>query len=178
MAPPLTDSALYASGGPSTLPGTPDRRRDSGPDAPKGIVAMPFGRGFASLNTGTAPRRPAKDDVVYEAHLRGLTQGDPAVGACRGSYAGAVAKIPYLTQLGINSLELMPIHETDNEANDLDDAATKRSSTSTRGDNYWGYITATSSPPTGAMPATRPSAARRASSPPWPGPFTMPASRW
>jgi glycogen operon protein len=53
-----------------------------------------------------------------------------------------MAKIPYLTQLGINSIEFMPVHETDNEANDLDDAATGRSSTSTRGDNYWGYMTA------------------------------------
>jgi glycogen operon protein len=142
VSPPVTDAALYASGGISTLPATPDRRRDSGPYAPKGIVAMPSGRGFASLNTGTGPIRPAKDDIVYEAHVRGLTQGDPAVGACRGTYAGAVAKIPYLRQLGINSLELMPIHETDNEANDLDDAATQRSSTSARGDNYWGYMTA------------------------------------
>jgi len=142
VSPPLTDAALYASGGPSTVPGVPDRRRDSGPLAPKGIAAMPFGAGFASLDTGTAPARPARDDIVYEAHVRGLTEGDPTIGPCRGTFAGAAGKIPYLTQLGINSIEFMPVHETDNEANDLDDAATGRSSTSTRGDNYWGYMTA------------------------------------
>jgi glycogen operon protein len=142
VSPPLTDPALYASGGSSTLPGTPDRRRDSGPFAPKGIVAMPFGAGFANLNTGMRPVRPVKDDIVYEAHVRGLTQGDASVGACRGTYAGAVAKIPYLTQLGINSIEFMPIHETDNEANDLVDPTTMRSPATTRGDNYWGYMSA------------------------------------
>ncbi|MBL8313561.1 MAG: glycogen-debranching protein [Rubrivivax sp.] len=142
VSPPLTDSALYATGGPSTLPATPDRLRDSGRLAPKGVVAMPFGAGFGRLDTGTQPARPARDDIVYEAHLRGLTQGDAAAGACRGTYAGAVARIPYLQQLGINSIEFMPVHETDNEANELDHAATRRSPASTHGDNYWGYMSA------------------------------------
>ena len=106
------------------MPGVPDRRRDSGRFAPKGIAAMPFGAGFASLEHRHAPARPARDDILYEAHVRGLTLGDPAVGPCRGTYAGAIAKIPYLRQLGINSIEFMPVHETDNEANDLEDPAT------------------------------------------------------
>ncbi|MBL8348741.1 MAG: glycogen-debranching protein [Burkholderiaceae bacterium] len=134
VSPANTDATVYASG-------TGDRQRDSGPVAPKGLVAMPFGAGFAALDTGTAPARPVKDDIVYEAHVRGLTAGDASVGACRGTYAGAVAKIPQLLSLGINAIEFMPVHETDNEANDLDHAPTQRSSTSTRGDNYWGYMT-------------------------------------
>lgn len=134
VSPPQTDATVYASG-------AADRARDSGPVAPKGVVAMPFGAGFAALATGIKPVRAAKDDVIYEAHVRGLTQGDASVGACRGTYAGAIAKIPALVDLGITAIEFMPIQETDNEANDLDDAATQRSSTSTRGDNYWGYMT-------------------------------------
>ena len=134
VTPAQTDATIYASG-------AADRGRDSGNVAPKGVVAMPFGAGFAALNTGTKPTRAAKDDVIYEAHLRGLTQGDASVGACKGTFAGAAAKIPALLDLGITAIEFMPIHETDNEANDLNDAATGRSATSTAGDNYWGYMT-------------------------------------
>lgn len=137
VSPPNSDSTLYASG-------STDRNRDSGPRAPKGIVAMPFGQGFAQLAGGTVATRPVraqKDDVIYEAHVRGLTMGDADVGTCRGTYAGAVATIPYLQQLGVTAIEFLPTHETDNEANDLDHATTQRSSTTTRGDNYWGYMT-------------------------------------
>jgi len=141
VAPALTDAGLYASGAASSLAGVPDRQRDSGSWAPKGVVSMPFGVGFANLPTGSKPSRASKDDIVYEVHLRGLSMGDASVGTCRGSYAGAVAKIPYLQQLGINAIEFMPIQESDNDANDLNDAATGRSSLSTKGDNYWGYMT-------------------------------------
>ena len=137
VTPALTDSTLYASG-------ATDRVRDSGASAPKGIVAMPFGQGFQQLSTQATTGRPTRhqrEDILYEAHVRGLTQGDASVGACRGTYAGAVNKIPHLQALGINAIEFMPIHETDNEANDLDHALTQRSSTTTRGDNYWGYMT-------------------------------------
>jgi glycogen operon protein len=134
VTPANTDSTVYASG-------AGDRLRDSALNAPKGLVAMPFGQGYAQLSTGTAPARAAKDDILYEAHVRGFTAGDASVGACKGTYAGAVSKIPYLQSLGINAIEFMPVHETDNEANDLDAVATGRSSTSTSGDNYWGYMT-------------------------------------
>lgn len=134
VTPQQTDASVFASG-------AGDRQRDSGAVAPKGVVAMPFGAGFSQLDTGVKPTRPVRDDVIYEAHLRGLTQGDASVGVCKGTYAGAVAKIPQLLDLGINVIEFMPIHETDNEANDMNDAATRRSATTTAGDNYWGYMT-------------------------------------
>ncbi|HJV60229.1 MAG TPA: alpha-amylase family glycosyl hydrolase [Albitalea sp.] len=133
VTPATLDSSLYASG-------ATDRLRDSAPLAPKGIVAMPWGTAFAALDSGTKPTRAAKDDIVYETHLRGLTQGDGAV-TCRGTYQAAAAKIPYLQSLGINTIEFMPIQETDNDANDVNDSATQRSSTTTKGDNYWGYMT-------------------------------------
>ena len=134
VSPANTDATVYASG-------AGDRVRDSALVAPKGVVAMPFGQGYTQLPRGTAPTRPTKDDVIVEAHVRGFTAGDASVGACRGTYAGAVAKIPHLQAMGINTIEFMPVHETDNEANDLEHAPTQRSASSTRGDNYWGYMT-------------------------------------
>jgi glycogen operon protein len=140
VSPALVNATLFASGGISDA-GVADRQRDSGNLAPKGVVAMPYGRAFSALSAGTRPNRAIKDDIIYEVHVRGLTQNDATVGACKGTYAGATAKIPYLQQLGITAIEFLPIHETENEANDLNHAPTNRSSTSTSGDNYWGYMT-------------------------------------
>jgi glycogen operon protein len=141
VSPAWVDGGLYASGGVSSLAGTADRLRDSAGAGPKGIVAMPFGAAFSALATGTRPSRLQRDDVIYEAHVRGLTMGDASVGACRGTYAGAVSKIAYLQGLGITALELMPVQETENDANDLDNPGSNRSSVTTAGDNYWGYMT-------------------------------------
>ncbi len=141
VTPALTDPTVYTSGT-SSIPGAvPDRQRDSARVAPKGFVAMPYGLGFSNLLTGNKPSRAIKDDIIVEAHVRGLTQGDASLTSCKGTYAGAVAKIPYLTAMGINTIEFMPVHESDNQANDLNDTATGRSATGTKGDNYWGYMT-------------------------------------
>lgn len=138
--PALTDATVYASGGSTEVGRIPDRQRDSAPVSPKGVVAMPFGAGFARLAVGARPPGHVKDDVILEAHVRGLTMTDATVGACRGTYAGAISRIPYLKQLGITAIEFLPTHETDNEANDLDHAVTGRAANSTKGDNYWGYM--------------------------------------
>ena len=102
-----------------------NRMRDSGPFAPKGVVigcedAMP------------GPERPLRDDVVYEVHLRGLTMSDPMVPEEeRGTYAGAARKAAELAELGVTAIELLPLHETPNDQNELSPEAD--------GDNYWGY---------------------------------------
>ncbi|MCZ8075227.1 MAG: alpha-amylase family glycosyl hydrolase [Paucibacter sp.] len=137
---PIVDARLYASGGAAAAGLTPDRQRDTAIFAPKGVVAMPYGAGFASLNHGIRPAGHIKDDIILEAHVRGLSMADGSLGACRGTYAGAVSKIPYLKQLGITAIEFLPTHETENEANDLNDPGTQRSSIGTTGDNYWGYM--------------------------------------
>ncbi|MDX2228984.1 MAG: glycogen debranching protein GlgX [Leptolyngbyaceae cyanobacterium bins.349] len=74
---------------------------------------------------------PYARTVIYEMHVAGFTR-NPNSGveaAKRGTYAGLIEKIPYLQQLGITAVELMPIHEFDEQ-----DARPGLR-------NYWGYST-------------------------------------
>lgn len=121
-------NAVYATG-------AANRALDSGRAAPKGIVLS-----STTAAVGTRPTRSLKDDVVYEVHLRGLTKGDASV-SCAGTYAGAAARAASLKALGVTAVEFLPVQETDNDANDVTDAASGRSATGTTGDNYWGYMT-------------------------------------
>jgi glycogen operon protein len=106
-----------------------NRARDSGPIAPKSVVVARL-----PASDVPAPNRPRRDAIVYEVHVRGFTRADPDVTeACRGTYAGAAEKADYLADLGITAVELLPVHETNNDAND--------NVASTSGDNYWGYAT-------------------------------------
>ncbi len=79
---------------------------------------------------GDAPlRRPFSQTVIYEAHVRGFTR-HPSSGvraSRRGTYAGLIEKIPYLVDLGITAVELMPVFQFDAQ-----DAPAGRV-------NYWGY---------------------------------------
>jgi len=137
---PSQDPTVFASGV-SASGGTADRLKNSERAAPKGIVAMPYGAGWAALNFGAKPSRAQKDDVIYEVQLRGLSKNDTAAGSCAGTYQGAISEIPYLQSLGVTALELQPVHETENDANDMNIAALGRASNTTAGDNYWGYMT-------------------------------------
>jgi isoamylase len=73
--------------------------------------------------------RPSSQTVVYEMHVRGFTQ-HPSSGVAekkRGTFAGLAKKIPYLQQLGITAVELLPVFQFDAQ-----DAPAGRI-------NYWGY---------------------------------------
>jgi glycogen operon protein len=73
--------------------------------------------------------QPYASTVIYEMHVRGLTQ-HPNAGVSpdkRGSYLGVIEKIPYLQSLGITAVELLPIQHFDPQ--DAPDDLT----------NYWGY---------------------------------------
>jgi len=74
-------------------------------------------------------RRPARETVIYELHVRGFTAAPgAAVGPERaGTYAGLIETIPYLQQLGITAVELMPVFAFDAQA--APDGLS----------NYWGY---------------------------------------
>jgi glycogen operon protein len=119
----MSNGTIYASG--ATY-----RSIDSGSSAPKGIVLAGDTQAI-----GTKPTRALKDDVVYEAHVRGLTMNDSGIGAAyRGTYKGAGLKAAALAALGVTAIEFLPVQETQNDTNDNDP-------TSTTGDNYWGYMT-------------------------------------
>jgi glycogen operon protein len=117
------DGTIFASG-------ASYRSLDSGAKAPKGIV-LPAD----TSSVGIKPTRAQKDDIIYEVHVRGLTENDPAIPAeYRGTYAGAALKASYLANLGVTAVEFLPVQETQNDANDV-------TPNSTSGVNYWGYST-------------------------------------
>ncbi|EOD68143.1 glycogen debranching protein GlgX [Amycolatopsis vancoresmycina DSM 44592] len=86
---------------------------------------------------GDRPLRiPAEDLVVYEAHVRGFTAHPSSGVGAPGTFAGLVAKIPYLVELGVNCVELMPVFEFDERDNVRADPRTGEPLA-----NYWGYST-------------------------------------
>ena len=77
---------------------------------------------------------PLEDLVIYEMHVRGFTK-DASSGVCaKGTYEGLREKIPYLKDLGVNAVELMPIFE-------FDEMESARIVDGEQLYNYWGYNT-------------------------------------
>lgn len=60
-----------------------------------------------------SPRIPMQDLIIYETHVRGFTKHESSGVAHPGTFDGLMQKIPYLKDLGINAVELMPIFEFD-----------------------------------------------------------------
>ncbi|MBO7485793.1 MAG: glycogen debranching protein GlgX [Spirochaetaceae bacterium] len=79
---------------------------------------------------------PLKSCIIYEAHLRGLTQSPSSGVAHPGTYKGLIEKIPYFKELGITSIELLPIQEFDAYEN-----TNVNPKNGQRLKNYWGYST-------------------------------------
>ncbi len=78
--------------------------------------------------------RHLADSVIYEVHVRGFTR-DPSSGvADPGTFPGLVEKIPYLQQLGITAVELLPVTEFDEADN-----YRKNPLTGEKLHNFWGY---------------------------------------
>lgn len=74
------------------------------------------------------------DMVIYEMHIKGFTKDAASGVSFPGTYAGMEEKIPYLKELGINTVELMPIFE-------FDEADSFREYDGKQLVNYWGYNT-------------------------------------
>jgi glycogen operon protein len=77
-----------------------------------------------------------EDLVIYEMHVRGFTRDPSARVANPGTYAGLVEKIPYLKELGVNCVELMPVFEFDEFENSRVHPETGETLM-----NFWGYST-------------------------------------
>lgn len=92
---------------------------------------------------------PTEDLVVYEAHVRGFTRHENSGVKHAGTFAGLRDKIPYLKELGVNSLELMPVYEFDEL-----EGVHKHPETGEMLVNYWGYSTVGFFAPKAAYAAT------------------------
>ncbi|WP_375458067.1 glycogen debranching protein GlgX [uncultured Enterovirga sp.] len=104
--------------------------RDSAPFMPKCVVVDPS----PAWTDDRRPRRPWSETVIYEAHVRGLTQLHPDIPApLRGTYAalGHPAVIAHLLRLGVTAIELLPIHAIADEPALLERGLV----------NHWGYST-------------------------------------
>jgi isoamylase len=75
--------------------------------------------------SGDRPQHHESDAVIYELHVKGFTKNpNSGVDPSRaGTYAGLVEKIPYLKELGVTVVELMPVFQRDPQEGD-----------------YWGYM--------------------------------------
>ena len=79
---------------------------------------------------------PLRESIIYEAHVRGLSNHPSSEVEHPGTFLGVVEMIPYLKELGITSLELLPVQEFDEFEN-----FRKNPVTGEQLKNYWGYST-------------------------------------
>ncbi|MBF0337849.1 MAG: glycogen debranching protein GlgX, partial [Nitrospirae bacterium] len=77
---------------------------------------------------------PLRDSIIYEMHVRGFTAHQSSAVSAPGTYAGIVEKIPYLKELGVTAIELLPIAEFEEMDSDRIDPSTGQ-----RLKNFWGY---------------------------------------
>lgn len=80
------------------------------------------------------PLIPMEDLIIYELHVRGFTKSPSSKTSCPGTFSALMEKIPYLKELGVNAVELMPIFE-------FDEMQGCREYNGKRLLDYWGYNT-------------------------------------
>lgn len=84
----------------------------------------------------SSPGHLMKDLIIYEMHVRGFTRHPSSGVKHAGTFQGVIEKIPYLLGMGINAVELMPIHEFDENSYIQQNPKTRKKLY-----NYWGYST-------------------------------------
>jgi len=77
---------------------------------------------------------PMAETIIYELHVRGYTRHESAGVANAGTYAGLAECIPYLKELGVTAVELLPVNEFEEADTDRKNPVTKE-----RLLNFWGY---------------------------------------
>jgi glycogen operon protein len=98
--------------------------RDNAAVVPKGIVVDDA----FDWQNDASPHVPLEELIVYEVHVKGFTAHPSSRVQHPGTYLGFIEKIPHLTALGVNAVELLPVHEFY-----VDDVLHARGLT-----NYWG----------------------------------------
>ena len=111
-------------------PGTGRNEEDSLGHTMLSVVINPF----FDWGDDRAPKIPEEESVIYECHVKGMTQTHPDIPEpLRGTYAGMAhpAMVDYLKDLGVTAIELLPVHQflQDDRLRDLGLR------------NYWGYNT-------------------------------------
>jgi glycogen operon protein len=122
------DESLF----PHRLSGKPGVRStsDSAPFMPRSVVHQ----ARYQWDGDVSPRRPWHETVIYETHVKGLTERHPDIPPeIRGTYAGLAhpAALEHLIQLGVTAVELMPVHQFIHDRR-LEELGKR---------NYWGYNT-------------------------------------
>lgn len=84
-----------------------------------------------------SPCTPMQDLIIYEMHVRGFTRHPSSRVNHPGTFLGIIEKIPYLKQLGVNAIELLPIHEF----NETENVNKNPLNPKERLYNFWGYST-------------------------------------
>ncbi|WP_084029195.1 glycogen debranching protein GlgX [Mycobacterium avium subsp. hominissuis] len=123
------DLKAVAAGGDDADPGIPPMV-DSLGHTMTSVVSNPF----FDWGSDRAPLTPYHETVIYEAHVKGMTQTHPSVPEqLRGTYAGLAhpAIIDHLKSLNVTAIELMPVHQFMHDSRLLDLGLR----------NYWGYNT-------------------------------------
>ncbi|MBO5236170.1 MAG: hypothetical protein J6B32_03540 [Spirochaetaceae bacterium] len=137
------NGGMYGTGN-EDYSGVLRRNFDTGKYAPKAVVVDD------NTKFGTKPQIPQEKAIIYEAHARGITKHSSSASLksilkgiegfedvvnipekYQGTYKGAGMLAPYLKALGVNTIELLPVHESDNDANP----------DNSPGGNYWAYMT-------------------------------------
>ena len=100
--------------------------RQPGPNDGRAVLGVLPRREPAFAWGAAPPPRHTHDTIVYELHVKGFTASANSGVAPkkRGTFLGLIEKIPYLKELGITVVELLPVHQFDPQE-----------------DNYWGYMT-------------------------------------
>jgi len=114
---------------PGALDGPRDER-DSAPFVPCSVVIDPA----FDWGDDRPPRTPLSESVIYEVHVKGFSQRNPAIPeSIRGTFAalGHEASIAHLKALGVTAVELLPVHAFASEQGLLARGLV----------NYWGYNT-------------------------------------
>jgi glycogen operon protein len=123
---PNGSTAMLSADGPNRFPGA----HDNGADALKSVIV----NGYYDWQEDALPKVPWQDTIIYELHVKGFTQRHPEVPEeIRGTYAGLAHPkvIQYLKELGITSLQLLPVQQHLDDQFLLEKGLT----------NYWGYNT-------------------------------------
>lgn len=114
--------------------------KDNAATTPKCVVT--------ESKTGWEPQRPLRhswaDTIIYELHVRGYTMHPSADVDHPGTYRGLIEKIPYLKDLGVTAVELMPVQEFNEH-----ELVRTNPYTGERLRNYWGYNPAAFMAPNG-----------------------------